>query len=156
MHNNKHVLVGKIVAPQGIKGDVRVQTYTASPNDLKTLSVHNPKIASGAFHFIRQLNPASSVIIAHIDGIDDRNAAELLRGIELFINRDDLPALPDGEFYQADLIGMHVIRSGLTIGVVDNIQNYGAGDILELDNGDLVSFVGATVDLENKIIYIKN
>lgn len=96
------------------------------------------------------------MIIAHIDGIDDRNAAELLRGIELFINRDDLPALPDGEFYQADLIGMHVIRSGLTIGVVDNIQNYGAGDILELDNGDLVSFVGATVDLENKIIYIKN
>ena len=55
------------------------------------------------------------------------------------------------DFYQKAL-GMKVVRNDLVLGVVDNIQNYGGGDILELDNGDLISFVGADVDLKNKII----
>jgi len=153
MSDNKQILIGKIVAPQGVRGEVRVQTYTAAPTDLKTLSVHSAKLSDGAFHFVRAV-PASSVIIARIDGVNNRNDAELLRGVELFINRDDLPALPDGEYYHADLIGMRVVRAGAQIGIVDDIQNYGGGDILELDNGEMVSFVGATVDTENKTIYI--
>ena len=152
MFDVKKILVGKIVAPQGIRGEVRVQTYTQNPTDLKTLKLYSDKLADNSFHFVRQLNPKSTVIIAKIDGVNDRNAAELLRGIELFINRADLPELKDGEYYQADLIGMKVMRSGITLGVVDNIQNYGGGDILELDNGDLVSFVGAEVDLKNNVI----
>lgn len=146
------ILVGKIVAPQGIRGEVRVQTYTQNPTDLKTLKLYSDKLADNSFHFVRQLNPKSTVVIAKIDGVNDRNAAELLRGIELFIDRADLPELKDGEYYQADLIGMKVVRNDLVLGVVDNIQNYGGGDILELDNGDLISFVGADVDLKNKII----
>lgn len=154
MNNSDQILVGKIVAPQGIRGDVRVQTYTAHPNDLQKLVLYSPGIADGAFHFIRQLKPGSSMIVAHIDGTNDRNAAELLRGVELFINRADLPVLPDGEYYHADLIGMRVVRDGLTIGVVDNIQNYGGGDILELDNGDMIAFGRVNVDLQNRVIYI--
>lgn len=146
------ILVGKIVAPQGIRGEVRVQTYTQNPTDLKTLKLYSDNLADNSFHFVRQLNPKSTVVIAKIDGVNDRNAAELLRGIELFIDRADLPELKDGEYYQADLIGMKVVRNDLVLGVVDNIQNYGGGDILELDNGDLISFVGADVDLKNKII----
>ena len=152
MENKEKILVGKIVAPQGIRGEVRVQTYTQTPTDLKTLKLYSDKLSDNSFHFVRQLNPQSTVVIAKIDGVNDRNAAELLRGVELFINRSDLPELKDGEYYQADLIGMRVIRGGIELGVVDNIQNYGGGDILELDNGDLVSFTGAQVDTEQKLI----
>lgn len=148
------ILVGKIVAPQGIRGEVRVQTYTAVPTDLRDLSVFCSRFGAGAFHFVRAI-PVSSVIVARIDGIDNRNDAELLRGTELFINRDELPALADGEYYQADLIGMHVIRDGTEIGIVDDIQNYGGGDILELDNGEMVAFRGADVDLIKKIITVR-
>ena len=152
MSDNKQILVGKIVAPQGIRGEVRVQTYTENPTDMKQLTIHSPRLSDGAFHFVRAI-PSSSVIIARIDGINNRNAADLLRGVELFINRDDLPRLPDGEYYHTDLIGMRVVRDGVQIGVVDNVQNYGGGDILELDNGDLIAFNGVDVDIENKTNY---
>ena len=154
MTDKKQILVGKIVAPQGIRGEVRVQTYTENPDDLQKLKLYSSRLPDGAFHFVRTV-PASSVIIARIDGVDNRNAAELLRGVEIFINRDDLPELPDGEFYQADLIGMRVVRNNNVIGVVADIQNYGGGDILELDNGEMVSFVGATVDVENEVINVQ-
>lgn len=152
MSDNKQILVGKIVAPQGIRGEVRVQTYTENPTDMKQLTIHSPRLSDGAFHFVRAI-PSSSVIIARIDGINNRNAADLLRGVELFINRDDLPRLPDGEYYHTDLIGMRAVRDGVQIGVVDNVQNYGGGDILELDNGDLIAFNSVDVDIENKTIY---
>ena len=154
MHDkNQQILVGKIVAPQGVRGEVRVQTYTDRPTDMKDLHVHGEKIAENAFHFVRAV-PSSSVVIARIDGVNDRNAAELLRGTELFINREDLPATKNGEYYQADLIGMRVIRDGTEIGVVAGFQNFGAGDIIELDNGEFVSFIGADVDFDNKTIKI--
>lgn len=154
MLKTNKILVGKIVAPQGIRGEVRIQTYTQNPEDFKILKVHSEKLTDGTFHFVRRLNPTSSVVIAKIDGVADRNSAEMLRGIELFINRDELPELKDGEYYQADLIGMRVVRDGITIGLVDNIQNYGGGDILELDTGEMISFVGASVDVERKIINV--
>ena len=137
-----------------MRGDVRVQTYTATPSDFRSLKIISNKFSTDDFHFIREL-PNSSVIIAHIRGFDDRTAAEVLRGTELFIERDSLPKLQDGEYYQTDLIGFVVIRDGKKIGIVDGFQNYGAGDIIELDNGDMVSFVGAEVDLDTKKIVIK-
>ena len=99
--------------------------------------------------------PNSTVVIAKINGYDDRNAAETLRGTELFIGRSDLPQLNDNEYYQTDLIGMTVNQRGNIIGRVSCIQNYGAGDILEMENGNMVSFVGATVDTESNVIYVK-
>ena len=60
-----------------------------------------------------------------------------------------------GEFYQADLIGFDVVRNGEKIGVVDCFQNYGAGDIIEMDNGEMVSFVGAAVDMDEKKVLVK-
>ena len=154
MPDNKQILVGKIVAPQGIRGEVRVQTYTENPTDLKKLKLYSSCLPDGVFHFVRAI-PSSTVIIARFDGVDNRDAAELLRGTELFINRDDLPALPDGQYYQADLIGMRVIRDGQEIGTVEDIQNYGGGDILELGSGEMVSFVGAVVDTGARTIYIQ-
>ena len=148
------ILVGKIVAPQGIRGDVRVQTYSENPTDFQKFKVQSAKFNETDFKFVRMV-PNSSVIIAHINGIDDRTIAETLRGTELFIKRDTLPKLKDNEYYQADLIGFSVIRGERKIGTVAGFQNFGAGDIIELDNGEYVSFVGANVDIENKIISVK-
>lgn len=149
------ILVGKIVAPQGIRGEVRVQTFTENPSDFRSLEILSSKFNSSDFRFVRLLNPTSSVIIAKINGVDDRSAAEQLRGTELFIERDKLPNLADDEYYQADLIGFDVMRGGKKIGVVACFQNFGAGDIIELDNGDMVSFMGAHVEMNTRIIYIK-
>ncbi|MBQ2005405.1 MAG: 16S rRNA processing protein RimM, partial [Alphaproteobacteria bacterium] len=85
----------------------------------------------------------------------DRTAVEALRGTELFIERNALPQTDDDEYYQADLIGFDVVRDGKKIGVVDCFQNFGAGDIIELDNGDMVSFIGATVDMNAKTVVVK-
>ena len=153
MTDSKHILVGKIVAPQGIRGEVRVQTFTDTPVDFKKLKIKSVRFNDGDFKFVRTV-PNSNVIIAKISGTDDRNAAETLRGTELFIERDTLPDLKENEFYQADLIGFEVVRNGQKIGIVDCFQNYGAGDIIELDNGDMVSFIGADVDIQNKIIKV--
>ena len=153
MTDSKHILVGKIVAPQGIRGEVRVQTFTDTPVDFKKLKIKSMRFNDDEFRFVRTV-PNSNVIIAKISGIDDRNAAETLRGTELFIERSALPDLKENEFYQADLIGFDVVRNGTKIGVIDCFQNYGAGDIIELDNGDMVSFIGAEVDMQNKTVKV--
>ena len=154
MKNNDKILVGKIVAPQGIRGDVRVQTFSENPDDFRAFSVQSTKFNTDDFRFIRTI-PNSTVIIAHIAGFDDRNAAETLRGTELFVERGTLPELSSDEYYQADLIGFTVVRGGETIGMVAGFQNFGAGDIIELDNGDYVSFIGADVDMTTKTILVK-
>ena len=95
--NNKKILVGKIVAPQGIRGELRVQTFTDKPVDFKKLLVFGNNIDAKQFHFVRPV-PNSNVIIARIDGVDNRNIAEMLRGTELFISRESLPELKkDGQ-----------------------------------------------------------
>ncbi|MBO5833455.1 MAG: 16S rRNA processing protein RimM [Alphaproteobacteria bacterium] len=152
MLNNK-ILVGKIVAPQGIRGEVRIQTYSDAPSDFKKFKIISDKFVSDDFKFVRTV-PNSTVIIAKIRGVDDRNTAEMLRGTQLFIGRGDLPELKENEYYQTDLIGMSVNQRGNIIGRVSCVQNYGAGDILELENGDMVSFVGAKVDFDTGVIYI--
>ena len=164
---NEHdkILVGKIVAPQGIRGDVRVQTYSENPEDFQKFRVFvvipgersegkESKFSENAFKFIRAV-PNSNVIIAHIAGVDDRNTAESLRGTKLFISRDSLPPVKDGEYYQTDLIDFVVMRDGEQIGTVAGFQNFGAGDIIELENGDYVSFIGANVDMKQKTIIVK-
>ena len=154
MNKDNKILVGKIVAFQGVRGDVRVQTYTATPADFRDLKILSDKFATEDFKFVRAL-PNTNVIIAHINGFEDRTSAEVLRGTELFINRDALPDAKDGEYYQTDLIGFDVVRDGKKIGTVDCFQNFGAGDIIELDNSEMVAFCGANVDLDKKIIFVK-
>ena len=66
-----------------------------------------------------------------------------------------MPPTNAGEYYQADLIGMAVVRDGVVLGHIACFQNFGAGDIMELDNGDMVSFRGASVDFEKKTINVK-
>ena len=160
MDTSKLILVGKIVAPQGIRGDVRVQTYSENPEDFREFKVHPSVYGTTAawdendFKFVR-IVPNSSVIIAHINGFDDRTSAEVLRGTELFVERDTLPATKDGEYYQSDLIGFDVIQNGQKVGKIDCFQNFGAGDIIETKSGNMYSFIGAVVDTNNKTVTVK-
>lgn len=153
-NDNNKILVGKIVAPQGIRGEVRVQSFADKTTDFQKFNVQSTKFNDGDFKFIRVV-PNTNVVIAKIRGVDDRNAAEILRGTELFIARDALPDLNENEYYQADLIGFYVVRDGIKLGSVACFQNFGAGDIIEMDNGDMVSFNGANVDFETKTIYVR-
>lgn len=154
MNDNKKILVGKIVAFQGVRGDVRVQTYSENPEDFSKFKVQSAKFNPEDFKFIRVV-PNSNVIIAHIRGFEDRTSAEVLRGTELFIDRDALPATNPGEYYQADLIGFTVVQDGNPVGVISGFQNFGAGDIIETNDGNMYSFIGAEVDFENKTVIVK-
>ena len=158
--DDEKILVGKIVAPQGIRGEFRVQTFTESPADFRKYTVHGTQYT---VQFVR--TAGANVAICKMEGIDDRNAAEKLRGMELFVARADLPKPEKGRHYISDLIGMKVIRipnpvpafAGMTNRIPNTVvyvHNFGAGDILELDNGDMISFNGADVDYENKEIKI--
>jgi len=154
MDDKKQILVGKIVAMQGVRGDVRVQTYSENPTDFQKFKIQSAKFNPDDFKFIRVV-PNSNVIIAHIRGFEDRTSAEVLRGTELFIDRDTLPDAKSGEYYQADLIGFQVIQDGNKVGVVSGFQNFGAGDIIETDNGNMYSFIGAEVNFDNKTVTVK-
>ncbi len=155
-NNNDKILVGKIVAPQGVRGEVRVQTYTENPMDLKGMQIISNRFERDDFQVVRRLNPTSEMIVARIKGFPDRTAVEVLRGVELYVERSALPEIKgQGEYYQADLIGFTVMRGDKILGILDGFQNFGAGDIMELDNGDMVSFIGASVDMKNKAVKVK-
>ena len=154
MDDKKQILVGKIVAMQGVRGDVRVQTYSENPTDFQKFKIQSSKFGPDDFKFVR-IVPNSNVIIAHIRGFEDRTSAEVLRGTELFVDRDTLPDTKAGEYYQADLIGFVVIQDGSKVGVVSGFQNFGAGDIIETDNGNMYSFIGAEVNFDNKTVTVK-
>lgn len=155
MEIQQKILVGKIVAPQGIKGEFRVQAFTEKPEDLINLPIVSENINIKDIKFIRKLKHGSDIMIAKISGLDSRNEVECLRGTELFVYRSELPDLPDNQYYQIDLLSMPVFENGKMLGTVDNIQNYGANDILELDTGLLVSFDMVNVDMNKKQIIIK-
>lgn len=127
------ILLGRITGAQGIRGEVVVHSFAAAPEDIGS---YGPLFdAGGARSFklkVVRLTPKGAVI-ARIAGVEDRNAAEALKGVELYVSRDKLPAPDDGEFYHADLIGLAVESpEGIALGEVVAVQNYGAGDLLEI------------------------
>ncbi|MEP9352969.1 ribosome maturation factor RimM [Xanthobacter sp. KR7-65] len=126
------VLVARIGAPHGVKGEVRLFVFTEDPGAIQD---YDPLTdASGRRRFrITHLRPAKDHFVARLDGIGDRTAAEALTNVDLFVSRDALPAPEDEEtFYHADLIGLAVEdEAGGRIGTVTALHDFGAGDILE-------------------------
>lgn len=126
------ILLGVIGAPHGIKGQVKITTYTESPENLTAYGALTDKTGKKQFqvHIDRVVE---NHVIARIEGCPDRTAVEKLRGQELYISRSKLPELQDGEYYIEDLIGMRVKDThDLTIGQIVSIQNFGAGNIVEM------------------------
>jgi len=125
--------LGAVIAAHGIKGEVKVKTFTSSP---EALSAYGPLATdSGHALTIVALNPVKGdEAIVRFQGIDDRNAAENLKGRQLFVARASLPEPEADEFYLADLVGLRVEdRAGTHLGKVRAIHNFGAGDIIELE-----------------------
>lgn len=127
------VLMGVIGAPHGVKGQVRVKSYTGDP---LALGDYGPLYDSAGKRFVvSDIRAAKNVVVVTFQGVAGRSAAEALNGVELFIERDQLPdeALDEDEFYVDDLVGMDVLdEAGTQIGTVMTVQNFGAGDMIEV------------------------
>jgi len=127
------LLMGRIGAAHGIKGEVRIQSFTEDPLslvDYGPMSTNKP----GLTIRILSARTTTNVLVARLEGVNDRNAAEKLNGVELYVDRALLPD-PDDEddFYHADLLGLRVqLSDGTSLGTVSAIPNFGAGDILEV------------------------
>jgi 16S rRNA processing protein RimM len=136
-----------IGAAHGIKGEVRVKSFTADP---AALGDYGPlESADGRRFEVLEARPAGSVVVVRFKGVADRSAAETLNGTALFVDRSALPEGDDDEFYHADLIGLAVRdEAGTVIGTVRAVQNFGGGDILDVagPGGDvLIPFTRAAV-----------
>jgi len=118
-----------IVGAHGIAGEVRLKVFA---EDLSTYPAFN----DGALT-LKSLRDGSNGVIARFAEVRDRNAAEALRGTELTVPRSALPPLEEGEYYHADIIGLSAIASdGEELGRVALIENFGAGDVLEIERPD--------------------
>lgn len=135
------ILVGVIGAPQGIRGEVRVKPYTEDPAALADYGVLHD--AKGERYEVLSARPNGNVVVLRLLGVNDRNQAEALRGIELFIDRASLPddELEEDEFFQSDLEGLEAFDAGgKSWGIITAIFDFGGGDLLELrgENGKSV------------------
>ena len=138
MMDAKRVTVGVITGPHGVRGAVKVKSFTAEPAALFTYA---PLLdaRTGRTLALRRLGEAKGVWIAAIEGVNDRNGAEALKGVELAVERDRLPPLEaagdeqEEEFYHADLLGLAVRDlSGASIGTLAAVHDFGAGDMVEV------------------------
>ncbi|TVQ54310.1 MAG: 16S rRNA processing protein RimM [Rhodobacteraceae bacterium] len=147
------VCVAAIAGAFGVRGEARVKSFTADP--LAFASYAPLETEDGARRFdVRVTRPVPGGFAARLSGVLTREDAEALKGARLYAPRDRLPALPDDEFYHADLIGLAVFDAGgVALGAVRAVQNFGAGDFLEIGGGPkplLLPFTRAvvpTVDL---------
>ncbi|MFV2051811.1 ribosome maturation factor RimM [Aliiroseovarius sp. YM-037] len=127
------VCVGAIAGSYGVKGEVRLKSFCA---DAEAIADYAPLYTEdGSLSFTLTLTRAvKNGFSARLDGVKTKEQADALRGTRLFADRTRLPALPDDEFYHADLIGLVVLDTGGTpLGTVKAVQNHGAGDLLEVE-----------------------
>ena len=148
---DERLCVGVIAGAHGVRGLVKIKSFTADPANL---TAYGPLTdASGARRYqVAVTGRAKGVLLARIEGVGDRDAARALRGARLYVARAALPEPEDEEYYHADLIGLAVEdRAGAPLGRVAAVQNFGAGDILEIERPDqgtlLVPFTKAAVPL---------
>jgi len=128
------VLVGEIVGAQGVRGEVRIRAHTADPLDVAAYGPVTAEPGGRTLKLDIQREVKGGVVIARIPGVSDRNAAETLKGLRLFVPRMALPEPEEEEFYQADLEGLRAeLAQGGELGRVRRVVNYGAGDMLEVD-----------------------
>ncbi len=145
--DRRRVVLGIITGAHGIRGEVRLKSFTEDP---AAIAEYGPlRTSTGDRLEIKALRPVKNGFVAQIDGIVDRNQAEALKGIELFLERDKLPDTEDEEFYHADLIGLVAVTvTGEHVGKVIAVHDFGAGDLLEIDRGgdsELIAFTAKVV-----------
>lgn len=129
---SNRILIAKITTAHGIKGLVKLHYYGEDVNDTES---YNPFYTSQSGHdtlTIHVKNAIKNGYVASVEGVNDCNQAEELRNTELFIEENSLAKPDDDEFYQKDLIGCDVFENDKKIGKVTAIDNFGAGDLLDI------------------------
>ena len=159
--DSARICLGIITGAHGIKGWVRVKSFTADPEAIADYGPLSDE--SGARRFALELTGVQKgVLLARIDGVEDRNAAERLKGLRLYVRRADLPPPKEDEFYEADLIGLEAMREdGAVFGTIRAVNDFGAGASLEIEDPSgkmvLVPFTNAAVpmiDIANKRVVV--
>jgi len=130
------VCVGAIAGAQGVRGAVRIKPFTDAPEDVAAYGPVSDEAENRRFE-IDILEVRGGMVIAALDGVGDRNAAEALKGLRLYVARAVLPEADDDEFYHADLLGLKVVMAegGAEVGTVRAIIPAGATEVLEIDRG---------------------
>lgn len=155
------IVVGVIAGAFGVKGEVRLKSFCAEPEDIANYSPLRSEM--GEDYTVKILRSVKGGFAARLSGVRFKDEADKLKGMKLYADRNLLPALPDDEFYHADLIGLEVLDTGgEPVGKIAAVQNHGAGDIIEvrgpkLKSGLLLPFtreVVPTVDLTTGRIII--
>ncbi len=129
--DDKLICVGAVMGAFGVRGEVRLKSFCADPSAIENYS---PLVTeSGQSYEVKLVRSVKSGFGARLAGVQDKEAADALRGTRLYARRDDLPNLPDDEYYHSDLIGLAVLDTGgAKLGKVTSVQDFGAGDILEV------------------------
>ena len=136
--SHEPITLAAITGAHGVAGEVRLKLLGDGLESLKAHKHYN----DGALTLQKVRSDNKGGAIARFAGIDNRTAAEKLRGTTLSVSRNDLPPLEDGEFYHSDLIGLAVVTdSGEPVGEVWAIENFGATDIVEIEKPDGKSFM---------------
>ncbi|MGY4317379.1 MULTISPECIES: ribosome maturation factor RimM [Bradyrhizobium] len=126
------VCVARIGAAHGVRGAVRLWTFTEDPLAVKDYGPLMTKDGTRQFE-VTHAREAKDHLVVTLKGVASRDDAERLNGLELYVPRDRLPETDDGEYYHTDLIGLAAVTpSGQPLGKVIAIHNFGAGDIIEI------------------------
>ena len=130
----KRVALAAVAGAHGIKGELRLKLFSDS---VESLARHSRLYVGGRELVLKHVQDGGKTAIARFEGIADRTAAEALRGQLVEIDRAALPPLEDGEYYHADLVGLPCVdESGNGLGTVAGIENFGAGDLIEVERPD--------------------
>ena len=146
----RRVALAAIAGAHGVKGELRLKLFSES---IESLSRHGSLYVGGVERRLLSIRDSGKTAVARFEGVDDRSVAERLRGSLIEIDRASLPPLEEGEYYHADLIGLAAVDMwGGAVGTVVNVENYGAGDLLEIELEDgkrsLIPFRSGIADLE--------
>ena len=145
-----------VAGAHGVKGELRLKLFSDS---VESLARHSRLYVGGRELALRDIKDGGKTAIARFEGISDRSAAEALRGSLVEIDRDKLPPLEEGEYYHADMIGLTCVDdAGEPVGTVIAVENFGAGDLLEVERPDgkrsLISFRDPIARLDGERVVI--
>jgi 16S rRNA processing protein RimM len=130
------ILLGVVAAPHGVRGLVRIRSFTEDPMAIASYGALSDEIGKKAYR-VEALSSVKGAVLARIEGVTDRTAAEALRGLRLYVERSALPATAEREWYEADLIGLAAVgRDGRDWGKVLAFHDFGAGLTMEVSGGE--------------------
>lgn len=149
--SERRIALAAVAGAHGIKGELRLKLFSDS---VESLAAHEKLFIGGTERRVLSSRSGGKMAVARVEGINDRSAAEALRGSLVEVDRSALPPLEKGEYYFADVIGLPCEdREGRAVGIVVAVENYGAGDLLEIEDESgkrsLIPFRQDIADLED-------